>query len=61
MNEEIEKRILEAMARQEPKEPRRFELGGGIYYKCFWSSCDEDLNRFMNYCPKCGQKIGWPV
>ena len=61
MNEKSNKKILEAMARQEPKEPRRIELGGGYYYKCFWKSCDEDLNKFMNYCPKCGQRIGWNI
>lgn len=58
-NTAIEDRILEAMARQEPKEPRRIELGGGLYYKCHWISCDEDINRFMNYCPGCGQRIDW--
>ena len=58
-NMEIEARILEAMARQEPKTPRVNELGGGFYYKCHWITCDTDINRFMEYCPKCGQKIDW--
>ena len=58
-NAKIEERILDAMEKQEPKEPRRIELGGGYYYKCFWMSCDADLNQFMRYCPLCGQKIDW--
>lgn len=58
-NELTEQRILEAMARQEPKEPRRIELGGGYYYKCYWLSCDCDLQRWMDYCPKCGYRVAW--
>lgn len=42
-NAKTEERILEAMARQEPKEPRRIELGGGYYYKCFLLNCNTDL------------------
>ena len=58
-NELTEKRIVEALQKQEPMEPRRFELGGGIYYKCHWLICDNDLHRYMNYCDQCGQKIDW--
>lgn len=59
MNEKIEERILEAMARLEPKEPRCFELGGDDYYRCHWMDCDETVNKFMNFCPRCGQAIDW--
>lgn len=58
-NETMEQKITELLIRDEPKEPRRCELGGGIYYKCAWLSCGEDINRFMNFCPVCGQRIGW--
>lgn len=58
-NKIIEERILEAMAKQEPKEPRRIELGGGYYYKCYWLSCDNDINTMDNYCSRCGQRIKW--
>lgn len=58
-NQQIENRILEAMAKQEPKKPRRFELGGGYYYKCYWINCDADISKWMNYCPLCGQKLDW--
>ena len=60
-NQIIEDRIIEAMLKQEPKLPKRVELGGGLYYKCHWLSCDTDINRFMNYCPGCGQKIDWSM
>lgn len=58
-NAKTEERILEAMEKQGPKPPRRQELGGGIYYKCHWLNCNTDVNRFMNYCPGCGQRIDW--
>jgi hypothetical protein len=58
-NQVVEQRILEAMAKQEPKQPRVIELGGGYYYKCFYMSCDADLSKWMNYCPKCGCRIDW--
>lgn len=58
-NKIIEERILEAMAKQEPKEPRRIELGGGYYYKCYWLSCDNDISTMDNYCSRCGQRIKW--
>ena len=58
-NETIENRILLALQKQDAKEPRRMELGGGMYYKCPWLTCNTDINRFMNYCPGCGQKIDW--
>ena len=58
-NAKTEERILEAMARQEPKEPRRIELGGGYYYKYFWPSCNNDISRMDNYCSRCGQRILW--
>ena len=58
-NAKIEERILEAMARQEPKEPTKVMLGGGYYYTCYWLACGETVNKFMNYCPKCGQALDW--
>ncbi len=58
-NQVVEQRILEAMAKQEPKQPRVIELGGGYYYKCHWISCDNDIKRIDNYCSKCGQMILW--
>lgn len=50
---------INAILNAEPKRPKTHELGGGIYYTCFWISCGEDLKRWYNYCPKCGQKIDW--
>ena len=58
-NELIEIRIINALESQEPKKPRVCELGGGIYYKCHWLTCNNDLHRYQNYCDKCGQRIGW--
>lgn len=58
-NTKIEERILEAMAKQEPKVPTKVALGGGYYYTCYWLNCGESVNKFMNYCPKCGQAIDW--
>lgn len=58
-NEKMEEKIIEALRLQEPLEPTRYELGGGLYYKCHWLKCNTDINRFMNYCPGCGQKIDW--
>ena len=54
-----EETIVNALRKQEPMEPKKHELGGDYYYKCHWLSCGEDINKFMNYCPKCGQKIKW--
>lgn len=39
--------------------PREHELGGDIYYTCFWETCGENLYKWYNYCPCCGQKIDW--
>lgn len=50
---------IEAVYRAEPKPPTAHELGGGIYYTCFWLTCNETVYRWQNYCPKCGQKIDW--
>ena len=58
-NRVIEERIINALRQQEPMEPRKQELGGGFYYKCHWLSCDGDVNKFMDFCPKCGQRILW--
>ena len=58
-NEQMEKRILEALQKQEPLPPITTPLGGGYYYKCHWLTCGETVNKFMDYCPKCGQRIQW--
>ena len=58
-NKQIENRIIDAMAKQEPKIPQIYELGGGYFFRCHWMSCNADINRFMNYCPICGQRIDW--
>ena len=58
-NDKTEKRIVEALQKQEPHIPRQIELGGGFYYKCYWLSCGCDLARWMDYCPKCGCKVDW--
>ena len=58
-NETMEKKLTELLERDQPKPPRRIELGGGYYHKCFWLKCDTDLNQWMEFCPKCGQRIGW--
>ena len=42
-----------------PLEPVKYELGGDIYYACHWIKCNEQLKRWWNYCPNCGQKIDW--
>lgn len=52
---EIEKAIENAT----PKPPRKYELGGDYYYRCYWMPCDEILKRWYNYCPKCGSAILW--
>ena len=59
MNEVIEQRIIDALEKEHGKPPRKMELGGGYYYKCFWASCNEDVNRFYEFCPKCGTRILW--
>lgn len=53
------KEVAEAICKAEPKAPRVHELGGGIYYTCFWLACNETLYKWHNYCPKCGQKLDW--
>ena len=58
-NRITEDRILEAMARQEPHKPRRIELGGDYYFKCHWLKCDCEIQRWMDFCPKCGFRIDW--
>lgn len=57
----MEERILYALRQQEALPPVAHELGGGIYYKCHWLKCNTDVNRLMDYCPGCGQKIDWGV
>lgn len=58
-NEKIEERIINALRQQQPLAPVRHELGGGYYYQCHWLACGETVNKFMEYCPRCGQRIGW--
>ena len=45
-----------AMQNAIPQKPRRYELGGGYYYTCHWLKCGNTVNRWQNYCDKCGQK-----
>lgn len=58
-NELTEKRIVEALQKQEPLSPITVSLGGGYYYQCHWLACGETVNKFMEYCPRCGQRIDW--
>lgn len=60
-NKAMEERILEALQKQEPLPPIEHELGGSPYYTCHWLNCSETVNRFMDYCPKCGQRIDWSM
>lgn len=60
-NQKIEEKIMDLMTRDDPKYPRRIELGGGYYFRCGWLKCNTDINRDMNFCPKCGQRINWSV
>ena len=53
--DEIRTALDNAIARP----PRVHELGGGIYYKCYWLKCNEDLKSWNDYCPACGQRILW--
>lgn len=55
----IEHRITEAMQKQEARTPNVQELGGGYYFTCHWLSCGQTLNKYWEYCPKCGQRIDW--
>ena len=52
---EIEKAIENAT----PKPPRKYELGGDYYYRCYWMPCNEPVSKWWDYCPRCGQKIDW--
>ena len=61
VNAKIEERIIDAMTKQDPKDPIVHELGGGFYYSCHWLTCGATISRWMNYCPECGQRIDWSV
>lgn len=50
---------IRALENAIPKPPQEYELGGGIYHKCYWKTCNEDLKRWFRYCPACGQRILW--
>ena len=50
---------INALENAKPKPPNVYELGGDYYYKCYWIKCGEDLTKWYNYCPKCGQRIDW--
>ena len=58
-NELTEQRIVEALTKQEPMKPRKYELGGGYYYRCYWASCDSTVTRWQNFCDQCGQRLDW--
>lgn len=55
----LTKEQLDALENAKPKPPNVHELGGGIYYTCYWLACGENLKRWYNYCPKCGSRILW--
>ena len=48
-----------AIENAKPKPPRKYELGGDYYYRCYWASCNELVSKWDNYCRHCGQKIDW--
>ena len=48
-----------ALENAKPRPPRKMELGGDYYFKCYWMDCDTDIKGWYDYCPKCGQKIDW--
>ena len=50
---------IEAVMRAVPRPPTKHELGGGIYYTCYWLNCNNTVKRYQNYCDQCGQKIDW--
>lgn len=50
---------IDAIMKAVPQKPRIYELGGDYYYKCPWMACDENITKWYNYCPKCGQKLDW--
>lgn len=58
-NESMEAKIREALQRQEALPPVIHELGGGYYYTCHWLACNRDVNKWMDFCPGCGQRIDW--
>lgn len=47
--------------KEQPLPARRIELGGDYYFKCYWITCDADVNRFNNYCSNCGQHLSFEV
>ena len=50
---------IKAIQNAKPQKPQVVELCGGYYYKCHWISCNEDLKKWYNYCPNCGNRIDW--
>ena len=50
---------MRAIENAKPKKPRKYELGGDFYYRCYWASCDEPVSKWDNYCRHCGQRIDW--
>lgn len=58
-NRITEDRILEALRKQEPLSPIEHELGGSRYFTCHWLECGETVTKYMDFCPKCGQRILW--
>jgi hypothetical protein len=59
MNELTEEEKNVALTNAVGKPPEENELGGGVYYTCFWKACGETLYRWYNFCPRCGQRIDW--
>ena len=53
----MNEKIFDALEKAKP--PTKHELGGGIYYTCYWLKCSTDLKKWYRYCPGCGTKIAW--
>lgn len=52
--------IEEMKIRYTPKKVVKEELGGDIYYRCPWVSCNKIVRSDMNFCPQCGQFLLFP-
>lgn len=48
----------EAITRLKKFEPKKIHMSDG-HASCPNDDCHEDLLRFMNYCPTCGQALKW--
>lgn len=60
-NAKIEEKIILLMERDYPRPPIIKELGGDYYYECHWLTCKRSINKYMDFCPACGQRIDWKL